>query len=168
MNIHTLIEAIENKSVDEFTEWLDSVEKNLSNFLYRLSGKDLYELNYDSIFFNSITKSEAYKYYEVHGSPSGAFTRFMEMIAVTAERLALIGIDSMLNNLLASLPETGARYRLEALIEFSQVENISIDYFEKLPKVLSLLAKSQLLDEDHNIRSSVDIITFFLEKAKQA
>ncbi|WP_406826412.1 hypothetical protein [Pedobacter sp. KACC 23697] len=168
MDINVLLTALETKSAAEFDVWLIKHEKELSNFLYRLSGPDLHGMDFDRIFFSSIAKSAAYNSFKASGSTAEPFIFFVEMVSVAAERLALIQIDSMLLTLLAHVPENAARYRLEALSEFSQVEDVSKDYFTKLPVVLALLAKAQLIGEEANYRSLIDILVFFIEKARKA
>lgn len=168
MDIQTLIDAIGTKTAADFDSWLEDFDQDLSNYMYRQSGDDLYNIEFDSLFFSSITRSLAYKRFEKTGIASEWFARFLEMLAVAAERLALIGVESMLNNLQSSLPETGAKYRLKALLEFANVENVSKDYFKKLSIVLDLIENAQLVDEDNNIRSSVDILSFYIGKAKKA
>jgi hypothetical protein len=165
MDLYALQHALENHTANDFNEWLDANEKELSNFFYKLSGKDLHELNFDNFYYGIIAKSNAYQEYQSNRNPAESFSLFLDMISVSAEKLALIGIDSLLHTLIVDLPETASRFRLAAINEFSSVEDISTDYFTKLPVVLGLLTQAQVIDDDGNTRALVDILTFYYKKA---
>lgn len=165
MNIEALIQAIETLPPKEFDQWIEVHEKELSNFFYKQSGSELHALEFDKMFFGPIARSHSYSNYVKDRTSSNSFGILMELISISAEKLAIIGIDSLLETLISDLEETAGRLRLQALLEFSLVEDIATDYFTKLPVVLGLLEKSQLLDEDSNARLSVDIILLYINKA---
>jgi len=168
MDIDALTQTIQTLQPPEFSVWIESHERELSNFFYKCSSEELDELDFNNRFFGSIATSASYKRYLEDRNANPFFGRLMEMMAVSAEKLAIIGIDAMLETLISDLESGAHKLRLEALMEFALVENIEKDYFTKLPKVLSILEASQDLDEGGNIRLSIDIILHYIFKARKA
>lgn len=166
MDINDIVQAIEKLAPKEFERWMEDNEKELSNFFYKRSSIEFLEMEFDKIFFNSIARSRSYNEYVQDKEKKGKlFGSFMELVSIAAEKLAIIGIDSLLGTLISDLHNTPGRLRLQALLEFSLVEDIESDYFKKLPVILDLLEESQILDADSNVRLSIDIILQFIDKA---
>lgn len=153
---------------EDFDNWLTTNERELSNFFYAQSGKDLYSLRFDSFYYDNIAASAVYKDYHSNFIQSPPFLMFLNLIANAAEKLAQIGISSFAESIVVDLPDSASKYRLMALNEFVLVEDIRTSYFTKLSNVLDKLDKSRLLFEDGNIRQIVDVLGYYYTKAKTA
>jgi hypothetical protein len=167
MNLSELGEALKTHSArEQFDTWLKKNEKPLSNYFYRLSGKDLDVLRFDNFYYECILTSPVYQEYQRSRTASEPFSFFLSLISVAAEKLATIGFDSVSKNLVVDLPDTPSKYRLDALNKFSLVEDSRTEYICGFPSVLELLDKSRLIYEDESIRPIVDVLAYYFKKAK--
>jgi hypothetical protein len=158
---------IKNTQRTEFDNWLSRNETQLSNFFYKLTAEELNELRFDSFFFENILSSDVYQDFHQTHAQSEEFDFFLNLIAVSAERLAQIGLDSVSQNIVADLPDSPSKFRLIALNQFALVEDIRTSYLDEFPKVLSTLDKSRQFEDSSN-RQIVDVLAYYYKKARTA
>jgi hypothetical protein len=166
MDLDALKNSLINLSRPEFDNWLIENEKPLSNFFYKLNGHDLHELKFDVFYYNDILTSSVYKEYHNTRYQTDAFDFFLNLIAISAEKLAEIKMFTVSKNLISDLPESPSKYRLEAINKFAVVEDYRTMYITLFPSVLESLDKSRLLFEEGSIRPIIDVLVFYYKKAK--
>lgn len=149
----------------EFDNWIANNERELSNYFHKLNGQDLNHINFDSFYYKDLCNSSVYKEYHSNKEITTEFSFFLNLISIAAEKLAEIGLDSVARNIVSDLPESGSKFRLQALNRIFAVEDIRTDYVEELPEVLNLLDRSRLF-EDGGTRQNVDVLAYYYNKAK--
>lgn len=167
MDLEALKNSLINLSRPEFDNWLLENEKPLSNYFYKLNGHDLHELKFDVFYYNDILTSSVYKEYHNTRFQTDAFDFFLNLIAISAEKLAEIKMFTVSKNLISDLPESPSKYRLEAINKFAAVEDYRTMYITLFPSVLESLDKSRLLFEEGSIRPIIDILVFYFKNAKK-
>lgn len=169
MDLSIIADAInENTNLSDFEDWISNNERDLANYFFGLSGQDLNDLSFDLFYYKTIASSDLYNLYDNSNFQSDQFDYFISLISVAAEKLAEIGIDSLAQTIVADLPESPSKYRLMALNDFCLVNDVRVDYIEKLPEVLEKLNNSLLLFEDDGLRKCVDVLAYYLQKAKKS
>ncbi len=153
---------------DEFDSWYSKVEDDLINFFYKKNATDFENLNFHCFYFDDFFNSTVYQEYHTTKISSNKFIYFLNIISIACEKLALIGNNSILISLINDLPDSSNKYRLLAINEFSELDDIKTGYFKSLPKILVYLDKSLIEFEDGSERLVLDIIIAFYNKAKNA
>jgi hypothetical protein len=169
MKIADLTSALQNVSDrSEFDSWLHANDREISNFIFKLSGIELCDLGFDTLFYNTIFNSSVYEEYHNSKLRTDEFDGFLDLLAIAAEKLAKVGIDAPAHDLVPDLPASATKYRLLALNKFSLVDDIRTSYFAVFPEVLELLDRSRVEYEDGTIRPIVDVLVHYFIKAKKA
>jgi hypothetical protein len=169
MDLAIITEALRvNTDPDDFEVWISENERELSNYFYGLSGDSLNALSFDQFYYRVIAASKVYNLYINSGYVSMEFDFFIGLVSVAAEKLAVIGLDSLAQTIVANMPDSASKYRLMALNEFSLVDDVRTDYLTRLPLVLEHLQHSLTLFEDDGFRKVVDVLTYYLTKADKS
>jgi len=155
-------------NTDEFDKWFLQNENDLINFFYINGAAELENLNFDDFYFRNFLPSEIYKNYHQYSTSSICFEHFFNLLALASEKLALNGSCHVLLTLINDIPESSNKYRLLAIKEFSELDDIRTGYFDCLSKVLEYLDKSIIDFEDGGTRLTIDVIISFFNKAKQS
>ena len=155
-----------NPQRQDFDEWVLSSEPKLSELAYYTSGTELNSLQFDNFFFHIITQSGPYKSYQRDGTLTSGSEFFLSMLSILARKLAEVGSPGLATTLVADLPTSPSKYRLEALLEFVGLDDVRTGYLDKFSRVLELLARSTSSLEDQNERELLQILIFFYNNAK--
>ena len=153
---------------EEFDNWILQNETDLSNFFYKNNGKLFDEIGFYDFFHRDFLESVVYKDYHLLRNSSEAFTFFLRLISSASEKLALYGNDAPAKRIINDLPDSAIKFRLEAIILFTLVENIKTSYVSSFPDILELLDKSRVNFDDDNIRPILDVLIGFYTKAKSS
>jgi hypothetical protein len=153
-------------SQDEFDEWVELNERELSDLIYNASGKDLNNMRFDDFFFKEVMPSALYRAFQKSGEPTSNFGLFLNLLAIAAEKMAQVKLYGFAQTLEVDLPLSPAKYRLKALLEFSAVDDIRYDYLKKFPIVLEHLKNSISSSEDNNMRLLMDVLVHYFNEAQ--
>jgi len=152
-------------NTDEFDRWFMTNENELINFFYINGASEFENLNFGDFYFRNFLTSKIYYQYHQFSLTSDCFEQFLILLSLACEKLALNGSCHVLLSLINDIPESSRKYRLLAIKEFSELDDIRTGYFESLPKVLDYLDKSRTEFEDEGARLIIDIIITFFNKA---
>lgn len=154
-------------NIDEFDEWFIMNENELINFFY-INGSDEFEnLSFDDFYFRHFLTSIIYNDYHHSKISSICFDHFFNLLSLACEKLALAGSCHVLLTLINDIPESSNKYRLLAIKEFSELDDVRTGYFDCLSKVLEYLDRSRTDFEDGGTRLIIDVIISFFNKAKK-
>lgn len=154
--------------IDEFDNWFTLNENELINFFYVNDATAFDYLGFDDFYFGKFLRSKIYTEYHQNSVNSDCFKHFFSLISLASEKLALNGSCHILLSLINDIPESSNKYRLLAIKEFSELDDIRTGYFESLPNILKYLDKSRTDFEDNGTRLIIDVIISFYNKAKIA
>jgi hypothetical protein len=148
-----------------FDAWVSSNIESLTNYFYSLSHTDLKNLEFDTFYFKDFVVSPVFKDFEKTGSQTEPFVAFLNLLSITWERLAQIGITAPIDHISSLLPESSIKYRLKCLSKIINIDNVKKDYLKLFPKILEWLEKSENLGEENNTQKIVDLLIFYYAKA---
>ena len=151
-----------------FDAWVSVNITELTDFFYTLSKEELLELKFDTDFyFGEFTPSVVFREFEQNRSHSEPFDAFLFLLATVAEKLAVhFGLVSTIDHLLSYLPESSVKYRLKALSQIQNIDNIQSDYINFFPQILYFLEKPMNLEEENHSRKVVDFLIYYFQKAE--
>jgi hypothetical protein len=170
MNLNDIIQHLRSTtSRTNFDAWVSANITELTDFFYTLSKEDLLELKLDTDFyFGEFTQSVVFQEFEQARYHSEPLDAFLFLLATIAERLAeLFGLTGMLEHILSYLPESSVKYRLKALSQSQEIDNVQSDYINFFPKILQLLQKAESLEEENHTQKLVEFLTYYFRKAER-
>lgn len=170
MNLNDIIQHLRSTTVRaNFDAWVSSNIEELTDFFYTLSKEDLLTLKFDTDFyFGEFTHSTVFREFETSKVHSEPFDAFLFLIASVAEKLAEnFGLTGTIENLLSYLPESSVKYRLKALSQSQNIDDIKTDYINFFPHILNLLQKAEALEEENHNQRLVDFLIFYFQKAEK-
>mgnify|MGYP006424851607 CR=1 FL=1 len=169
MNLNDIIRQFRTTtSRANFDAWVSANITELTDFFYTLSKEDLLELRFDTKFyFGEFTKSAVFLEFEQSRNHSNPFDAFLFLLATIAEKLAEhFGLVGTIEHLLRYLPESSVKYRLKALTQSQEINNIKIDYINYFPEILQLLQKAENLEEENHTQKLVDFLIYYFQKGE--
>jgi SAM-dependent methyltransferase len=169
MNLTDIIQHLRSiTSRTNFDVWVSVNITKLTDFFYTLSKEELLELNFDTEFyFGEFTRSAVFKEFEQSKNHSEPFDAFLFLLAVVAEKLAEhFGLVGTIEHLLSYLPESSVKYRLKALSQSQNIDNIQTDYIDFFPQILQLLQKAENLEVESHTQKLVDFLIYYFQKAE--
>jgi|GEM_PF-948044 hypothetical protein len=170
MNIKDVAEHLRNtESRVNFDAWISTNIGSLTNLFYTLSKDDLRALNFDTNFyFGVFTQSTVFREFENTRTHSEPFDAFLYLLASVAEKLTeYFGLTATMDHLWSYLPESSVKYRLKALSQSQDIDDIRTDYIQFLPRVLNLLQKAENLEDDNHTQRLVDFLIYYYQTAEQ-
>lgn len=167
MDIAVLTEALEKAPDQEgFESWLATNFNGISTYLYNLPLDELVN-NFDNFYFGTFLESASFKDFHRNGNRrSEPFDAFLLLLASAAERIAGYAFTSALNNLLEVLPGSSIRYRLRALIDLNNINNVYTDYIALFQPTLNMLEQARQAESDVSEYHLVDILIWYYKKAR--
>ncbi len=170
MNLNDVIQHLRSiTSRTSFDAWVSANITQLTSFFYTLSKEDLLELKFDTDFyFGEFSRSAVFRDFEQNRNHSEPFDAFLFLLATVAEKLAEhFGLVGTIENLLSYLPESSVKYRLKALSESQNIDNVRTDYINFFPQILHLLQKAENLEEENHTQKLVDFLIYYFQKAEK-
>jgi SAM-dependent methyltransferase len=169
MNLNDIIQHLRSTTARaNFDAWVSANIEQLTNFFYTLSKDNLLELNFDTDFyFSEFTHSAVFREFESSRDHSEPFDAFLFLLASVAEKLAEnFGLTAPIEHLLSYLPESSVKYRLKALSQSQNIDNLRTDYITFFPQILNLLQKAENLEEENHTQRLVDFLIYYFQKAE--
>lgn len=169
MNLTDIIQHLRSTtSRTNFDAWVSVNITELTDFFYTLSKEDLLELKFDTDFyFGEFTRSAVFKEFEQSRNHSEPFDAFLFLLASVAEKLAEhFGLVGTIEHLLSYLPESSVKYRLKALSQSQNIDNVQTDYINFFPQILHLLQRAENLEEESHTQKLVDFLIYYFQKAE--
>jgi hypothetical protein len=170
MNLNDIIQHLRSTtSRTNFDAWVSANITELTDFFYTLSKEDLLELKFDTDFyFGEFTQSTIFQEFEQSRNHSDPFDAFLFLLATVAEKLAeYFGLVGTIEHLLSYLPESSVKYRLKALSQSQNIDNVQTDYTIYFPEILQLLQKAESLEEENHTQKLVDFLIYYFQKAER-
>jgi len=170
MNLNDIIRQLRSTtSRTNFDAWVSANITELTDFFYILSKDDLIELKFDTDFyFGEFTRSTVFREFETTRNHSEPFDAFLFLLATVAEKLAEhFGLTGTIEHLLSYLSESSVKYRLKALSQSQNIDNAQTDYINFFPKILHLLQKAEILEEENHTQKLVDFLIYYFQKAEK-
>ncbi|WP_346239236.1 hypothetical protein ABDK00_010905 [Niabella insulamsoli] len=169
MNLTDIVQHLRSTtSRENFDAWVSVNLAELTDFFCTLSKEELLELKFDNDFyFGEFTRSSVFIEFEQARNHSEPFDAFLFLLAVVAEKLAEhFGLVGTIDHLLSYLPESSVKYRLKALSQSQNVDDIQADYINFFPQILNLLQKAENLEEESHTQKLVDFLVYYFQKAE--
>lgn len=170
MNLKDIIRHLQTTtSRTSFDAWVSANITELTDFFYTLSKEDLLELKFDTDFyFGEFTRSAVFQEFEQSRNNSDPFDAFLYLLATIAEKLAEhFGLVGTIEHLVSYLPESSVKYRLKALSQSQNIDNIQTDYINSFPEILQLLQKAESLEEENHTQKLVEFLVYYFQKAEK-
>lgn len=167
MNLSIISEALKDLSRLEFDAYIESHFKELTAYFYGLSVSDLHELEFDQFCMVDLANSPLFIEFDQKMNRSAPFDAFLELIAVTAEKIAEIGLMAPIDYLVTYLPESSVKFRLKALSLVTNINDFRKDYINVFHKSLELLFFSDGFDEQSRTHQLVDFLIYYYNKASE-
>lgn len=166
MTYAELADILKSSSPSNLDHWIESYEQELADFFYQQNGSDFINNQFDIFYFQDFAACEALQSYQETKKLSDNFAYLLSLIGFAAEKMAEMGMDAVLINLVPFYPNGAGKFRLKALELFALVEDVRIDYIERFEKILNNLNSSWKYDYNTNTRLVVDVLVYFFEKGK--
>lgn len=151
-----------------FNNWVSENLKELDDFFYKKSGTEFNEIGFEFFYFDIFLKSVVYKNYHLTKNGTEGFFYFLTLISVASEKLAVIGLNSSLITIIGDLPFSANKHRLIAFNEFTLLDDIKTEYFDRFHRILDNLDKSRTEFEDGDVRQILDVVIAFFTTAKKS
>lgn len=169
MSLAEIIEHLRSvKSRPSFDAWVSANLEAITDFFYTLSRDDLQRIRFDTDFyFGEWTQSAVFKEFEQAKQHSEPFDAFLFLLASVAEKLAVyFELTGTIDHLMAYLPESSVKFRLEALSLCQNVDNTRTGYLDLFPTLMELLQKAELCEEQYHTQPVVDFLVYYYDKAE--